>query len=280
MAVNISTLSNNLPRVGRLSEDSSGRGEGYVPIAPPAAKDGSFWLWYTVNMTLATVCLVLNALLSTAMIVGREKTFKNSFYTIISLFAVTMVVSNICEIVCGIVVEGINMDAPGLNKASLLLDLIISYFSTILMFFLGLNRFAVFSSPSLNERLMNKKTLRYALSLSLLLSVAVSVVIFQLSSCKRVYESNVMVNYITNPIYMQVSNYVFYAIPLISSVFYLAVFNSLRHQRADAVSEKTKMLLDKAERCSLKQGTWILTGYLVRLLVMSRTVVPLQLNAL
>ncbi|KAK6751076.1 hypothetical protein RB195_002819 [Necator americanus] len=153
MAVNISTLSNNLPRVGRLSEDSSGRGEGYVPIAPPAAKDGSFWLWYTVNMTLATVCLVLNALLSTAMIVGREKTFK-------------------------------------------------------------------------------------------------------------------------------VSNYVFYAIPLISSVFYLAVFNSLRHQRADAVSEKTKMLLDKAERCSLKQGTWILTGYLVRLLVMSRTVVPLQLNAL
>ncbi|RCN29585.1 hypothetical protein ANCCAN_24655 [Ancylostoma caninum] len=179
-----------------------------------------------------------------------------------------MVVGNLCEIVFGIVIEGVEIHAPGINEASLLIDLIISYFSTILIFFLGLNRFAVFSSPRLNETLMNRKTLRYVLVGALVVSVVISVAVFELSGCKRVFESNVMVDYVENVIFMQISNYVFYAIPLVSSMFYLAVFNSLRRQRADAISSKTKSLLDSAERCSLRQGIWILTTYLVSLLLM------------
>ncbi|KAL6738202.1 hypothetical protein Aduo_011774 [Ancylostoma duodenale] len=178
-----------------------------------------------------------------------------------------MVVGNLCEIVFGIVIEGVEIHAPGINEASLLIDLIISYFSTILIFILGLNRFAAFSSPRLNETLMNRKTLRYILIGSLIVSVAISVAVFELSGCTRVLESNVMVDYVDNVIFMQISNYVFYAIPLLSSMFYLAVFNSLRRQRADAISSKTKALLDGAERCSLKQGIWILSIYLVSLII-------------
>ncbi|EYC19341.1 hypothetical protein Y032_0024g1030 [Ancylostoma ceylanicum] len=174
-----------------------------------------------------------------------------------------MVVGNLCEIVFAVVVEGVGIHAPGVNEASLLIDLIISYFSTILIFFLGLNRFAAFSSPRLNETLMNRKTLRYVLVGCLVVSVVVSVAVFELSGSTRVFESNVMVDYVDNVIFMQISNYIFYAIPLASSMFYLSVFNSLRRQRADAISEKTKSLLDSAERCSLKQGIWILTIYLV-----------------
>ncbi|KHJ88295.1 hypothetical protein OESDEN_11913 [Oesophagostomum dentatum] len=173
-----------------------------------------------------------------------------------------MVISNLCGLLYGIVIEGIDIHSSNINKASMLVDLIISYFSTILIFFLGLNRFAAFSSPLLNERVMNKMTLHFALIGSLIMSVIISVAIFELSGCERVFQANVMTDYVQNAVYIQISNYVFYAIPLISSIFYLAVFNSLRLRRADAISVQTKALLDRAERCSLKQGLWILTAYL------------------
>ncbi|KHJ99289.1 hypothetical protein OESDEN_00714 [Oesophagostomum dentatum] len=110
---------------------------------------------------------------------------------------------------------------------------------------------------------ITRMTLRFALIGSLIMSVIISVAIFELSGCERVFQANVMTDYVQNAVYIQISNYVFYAIPLISSIFYLAVFNSLRLRRADAISAQTKALLDKAERCSLKQGLWILTTYLV-----------------
>ncbi|EYC43769.1 hypothetical protein Y032_0481g2254 [Ancylostoma ceylanicum] len=40
------------------------------------AKDRLFWLWYALNMVLVVVCLALNALLSTVLIVERQRNFK------------------------------------------------------------------------------------------------------------------------------------------------------------------------------------------------------------
>ncbi|KAL6738201.1 hypothetical protein Aduo_011773 [Ancylostoma duodenale] len=47
---------------------------GYNP--EPPTRDRIYWLWYAVNMFLVAVCLALNALLSTVLIVERQRTMK------------------------------------------------------------------------------------------------------------------------------------------------------------------------------------------------------------
>ncbi|CAJ0602845.1 unnamed protein product [Cylicocyclus nassatus] len=215
-----------------------------LPTPAPPSTDTFFWLWYSASMFLATLTLILNAMLGICIFCERHKTFRSSFYTIIVVFVVTMVVNSLSQLfdLIGVVLLGLN--SPGASSASMLADLTISYFSTVLI-----------------------KTLRLILVGSFVGSVVISFVIFYASGCERIFEGDKMVDYVEHIAYIQVSNYVFYAIPLISSVFYLGVFNSLRLKRADAISRQTKAMLDRAEKCNLKQGIMILITYLICLLM-------------
>ncbi|VDK57966.1 unnamed protein product [Cylicostephanus goldi] len=119
-----------------------------------------------------------------------------------------MVVNSLTQLfdLVGVVLLGLN--SSGASSASMLVDLIISYFSTVLMFFLGLNRYAAFSAPRLYETIMNLKTIRLILVGSLAGSVVISFVIFYASGCERVFEGDKMVDYVEDTAYIQVGYYV------------------------------------------------------------------------
>ncbi|VDM52625.1 unnamed protein product [Angiostrongylus costaricensis] len=53
---------------------------------------------------------------------------------------------------------------------------------------------------------------------------------------------------------LQISCYIFYGVPLLSTVFYAMCFISLRSQRSLVRSDNTMSLLHQAERDTLKQG--------------------------
>ncbi|EYC43770.1 hypothetical protein Y032_0481g2254 [Ancylostoma ceylanicum] len=55
------------------------------------AKDRLFWLWYALNMVLVVVCLALNALLSTVLIVERQRNFKAHTATLPPLHELALV---------------------------------------------------------------------------------------------------------------------------------------------------------------------------------------------
>ncbi|KAK5967409.1 hypothetical protein GCK32_020254, partial [Trichostrongylus colubriformis] len=185
----------------------------------------------------------------------------NSFYTIVLVFSLCVVVGSLCKLVYEFIGLG-GAQSKHFDCFSVIVDLIVSYFSALLMFFMGLNRFAAFSSPYLNDRLMRRKTVLGILSGLLMFSSLITIAVYETSGMRRVFSQNAIMDYATKCIFVQVTSYIFYALPLFSSIFYLFAYKSLRSKRDSAVSDVTKSLLDKAERCNLKQGIWILITYL------------------
>ncbi|KHJ99422.1 hypothetical protein OESDEN_00602 [Oesophagostomum dentatum] len=96
-------------------------------------------------------------------------------------------------------------------------------------------------------------------------SVLVGTVIFKLSGFQKCYDSDDdrVTNEAQNSVLLTVSNYIFYTIPLLSTVFYLLCFLSLRSKRSLVRTEKTMELLDNAEKSTLKQGIAVVLFYLV-----------------
>lgn len=224
-------------------------------------------MWFSVNLICSLSCAVLNCAFSLVSIVERHRVFKNSFFVIVIFLSVSIAVDNVGTIVYLFVVALAGVESGAVNMFSALLDLSFSYYSTLLIFFMGLNRFAAFSSPYLKDLLMERKTLLWMLSGLLVFSIVVSVTVYKLSGMERVYDQGDMNDYADHLLLIQVSNYVFYAIPLTSTIFYLLAFNSLRSQRGNAISGATKSLLDKAEKGTLKMGIWILVVYIIALVI-------------
>ncbi|KAK6022823.1 hypothetical protein OSTOST_11464 [Ostertagia ostertagi] len=197
----------------------------------------------------------------------RHRTFKNSFYAIVIVFSMSVVVSSSCKLAYGFIIVLADVQSKGINCLSVMVDLAISYFSALLIFLLGLNRFAAFSSSYLYERLMKRRALQCVVFGLLVFSSVITVLIYKISGLRRSFSQDTMVDYADGRVLVQASNYIFYALPLFSSVFYLFAYRSLRSKREDVVSNATKSLLDKVERCTLNQGIWILAIYLMSLVI-------------
>ncbi|XGW27117.1 hypothetical protein V3C99_007599 [Haemonchus contortus] len=241
-----------------------GRGESGLVATPESPN--SFWIWFYLSVFCNFMCFTLNTVFSTVSVIERHRTFKNSFYTIVLVFSLSVVMSSLCKLVYQFTgMAGLHIKLFDCLSANV--DLLFSYFSALLIFFLGLNRFAAFSSPYLNESLMKRKTLLGILFGLLLFSAMITVLIYVLSGMQRVFSKSSITDYASNCILFEVTSFIFYSIPLASSIFYLFSYRSLRSKRDSVVSDVTKSLLDAAERCNLKQGIWILTIYLTSLII-------------
>lgn len=75
---------------------------------------------------------------------------------IVIFLSVSIAVDNVGTIVYLFVVALAGVESGAVNMFSALLDLSFSYYSTLLIFFMGLNRFAAFSSPYLKDLLMER----------------------------------------------------------------------------------------------------------------------------
>ncbi|KAK6057409.1 hypothetical protein COOONC_05074, partial [Cooperia oncophora] len=238
-----------------------------LPTSP--LRTPSFWIWFCLGIGCNLLCLGLNALFSLVIIMGRQQTFKNSFYAIVIVFSLTVVTSNFCKLAYELVIVLARVHLRGFSCFSTIMDLAVSHFCPLLIFLLGFNRFAAFSSPYLCNRLMERRPLQCILFGLLVFSVLHAILIYKISGLQRAFEQDAVVDYADELVIVQVSNYIFHALPLVSSLFYLIAYRSLRFKREDAISNKTKTLLDSVERCTLNQGIWILVVYLVRLIYAS-----------
>ncbi|KAK6057410.1 hypothetical protein COOONC_05075 [Cooperia oncophora] len=233
--------------------------EGVQPSMP--SHTPSFWVWFSFSIFCNALCFGLNAIFSTVSVIERHRAFKNSFYTIVLVFSISVVVSSSCELIYTLVAGLAGVKSEGFSAFSVMVDLSISYFSALLIFFIGLNRFAAFSLPHIYNCIVKRRNLCCILFGLMLFSVATATVMHIIGGLQRTFTKHKMVDYATSP--LVVSNYILYTLPLISSVFYLFAYKSLRSQRGVAISGTTKSLLNKAERCNLKQGIWILVVYLI-----------------
>ncbi|EYC44875.1 hypothetical protein Y032_0447g1632 [Ancylostoma ceylanicum] len=251
---------------GAVFSNFSVGGAPLGPVAEPPSRDAFYWTLFSIILLLMMLCFILNLFLT---IVLARSTLQNhccSFYKIMLAFVATIVVSSSSDIVCMVYFEGMQNDLPMLGSITLIVSLIVSYYMTILIFLLGLNRFAAFCSPRLNASIMKSKQLCILLAILLLFSVLVGVLVYKLCGFSRSFDSdkNRVMNSAQDTVLLTISNYIFYTIPLISTVFYVICFISLRSQRSLVTTGKTMLLLDKAEKSTLKQGIVILVFYMVR----------------
>ncbi|KAK6057408.1 hypothetical protein COOONC_05073 [Cooperia oncophora] len=161
----------------------------------------------------------------------RNGTFRNSFYAIVIVFSLIVAVSSCCRLTYEFVIAFTDVQSKGLN------------------------RYAAFSSPSLYERLSKRKTMRCVLLGLVVFSIMDAILIYNIGGLKRAFEEDTVVDYASEVVLFQsgmvifqVSNYIFHALPLVSSVFYIAAYLSLRSKREDAISNNTISLLDSAPR--------------------------------
>uniref|UniRef100_A0A1I7XCN1 G_PROTEIN_RECEP_F1_2 domain-containing protein n=1 Tax=Heterorhabditis bacteriophora TaxID=37862 RepID=A0A1I7XCN1_HETBA len=208
------------------------------------------WLFLGFDSTITLLTLILNSLVFIILMFDRTQKFNNVFYSIITVFVLTMMINRFLHLVLSIVTEAFKNPCTILIEISLVVDLFNSYYSALLIFLLGLNRLAVYTFNVIDRIVFRR----------------IGLVKYANIKRKLNKDMGVVEDTCTKLDLMRMVNYIFYMIPLISSVFYLFVYNSLRSQRAKVVTGKTKTMLDKAEKCTLNQGIFILLSYLIALI--------------
>lgn len=247
---------------------SSAREDGFLTEVPPN-RGLLCWMLYGVNLSLMMLSLMLSLFIFLVLIKNRNRRFNSSFYTILLTFVTTIIISNMSEISTTVYFEVLLQKSPVLCNITLLLSLIVSYYSAILTFLLGLSRFAAFCCLPLNRALSKTKIVLTVLVSLLAFSAIAGYFVYKISGFSRSFdeEDHTMRAEAANPVLFTMSCYAFYTIPLLSTVFYLLCFLALRSQRSTARTEKTIVLLSKAERSTLMMGIVILLFYMNSLLI-------------
>uniref|UniRef100_A0A0K0DIH5 G_PROTEIN_RECEP_F1_2 domain-containing protein n=1 Tax=Angiostrongylus cantonensis TaxID=6313 RepID=A0A0K0DIH5_ANGCA len=119
-----------------------------------------------------------------------------------------------------------------------------------IFFFYRIRRKSVMSKLAFSTRI------RALLVGLLLFSMVIGALVCRLSGFLKEFSDN------DNAMMFSISCYIFYGIPLLSTVFYAMCFISLRSQRSLVCSDNTMSLLHQAERNTLKLGIVVLFFYL------------------
>ncbi|CAJ0596161.1 unnamed protein product [Cylicocyclus nassatus] len=199
-----------------------------MPVKSP--RDALYWILILINAILMISSLLLSSILTTVLLVDTLKRVKVCSQKITLPFLLTIIVSSICDLSNLICLEILRYDVQILDCTTLVISLITSYYMTTLIFLLGLNRFAAFCSQRLNEEIMRSKRLFIIIFALLILSIIIGIAVYLASGFTRSYDvnENMIVTEASNTVLLMVSNYMFYTIPLISTVFYFLCFLSLR----------------------------------------------------
>ncbi|CAD6186584.1 unnamed protein product [Caenorhabditis auriculariae] len=153
-----------------------------------------------------------------------------------------------------------------MDFASMYIGLYTCYYSAFLLFLAGLNRLIAFGkqSPALAYL---RKWMCLVLALVGILSSLLAHFYLYLTGMTRSYDPGMgmMVTTVTNLNLAKAISYIVYLIPLSSTIFYYLVYQRLRAQRGDAISDRTKQLLTCAELSTFKIGCALLSTYVVSL---------------
>ncbi|WKY07298.1 hypothetical protein Q1695_007045 [Nippostrongylus brasiliensis] len=249
-------------------DPSTGGANGVTLITPTEATPSfPFWIRFSLSAIGHVLCLGFNVFFCVVSIVGRHEILNNPFYAIVSIFSLAAVINNTCQLIYIFTVGLGGVSSSVAGYVSILTELVFTYFTILLMFFMALNRYASYSTSHLMTFLIKRKGVCHITVGLLLLSVTVSIAVCKLSGLRREFDDDMMDDFATNVVPIAISNCVFYTLPVIASVLYFVTYRSLRSQESGAVTDKTKTLLDKAEKVNMKAGINTLVVYLISLIV-------------
>ncbi|XGW27735.1 hypothetical protein V3C99_007934 [Haemonchus contortus] len=219
--------------------------------------------WISHSM-VAVIALLLNLVMSLTLV--RGTLLKKSFYSLMLIFN-TMTVAFQTIIILDVIVSHTSSDER--LKVSLVrilasyFEIVSWYFTSTLVFLIGLNRLAVLTTGPISSFFADRKRVLWCsfilLGFSTFAGIISSGIISILSELFGVDFANdffLAVVKASSPV-----EWFFAALPLCSCLFYIAAFKKLRSVRRR--SSMTFGATDKAEKSILKQGFLLCVFYMI-----------------
>ncbi|CAL2028885.1 unnamed protein product [Caenorhabditis brenneri] len=193
--------------------------------------------------------------------------YKACFYIIMRTFNCFVVVNALGSLVTMMDRKADDFEECWYIRVILIVNMFTCIASSIWLFYAGLNRMMVLVYPNKVTNVFGCWIVRGTLTIAALLALALSIIYQKMCGVYTRYDAA------TNTIQMMASDMAepltiaVYVFPLSSIVFYVVAYNNLREKRLLVTSDKTKAIIDKAERKTLKIGMLILVTYTLSLIV-------------
>uniref|UniRef100_A0A1I7U404 G_PROTEIN_RECEP_F1_2 domain-containing protein n=1 Tax=Caenorhabditis tropicalis TaxID=1561998 RepID=A0A1I7U404_9PELO len=248
------------------------------PIIPSGGYGGTTtvapkWL-STVEYAMFIAEIILNVFIvflnvSVFAILWRatKPEYKACFYIIMRTFTCFVAANALGSIVTMMDRTAEDFEECWYIQVILIINMFTCIASSIWLFYAGLNRMMVLVWPNKVINAWGCWIVRGTLTCAALLALVLSIVYQKMCGVYTRYDAA------TNTIQMMASDMAepltiaVYVFPLSSIVFYVVAYNNLREKRLLVTSDKTKAIIDKAERKTLKIGMLILVTYTASLCV-------------
>ncbi|EFP03144.1 hypothetical protein CRE_28220 [Caenorhabditis remanei] len=253
------------------------------PISPgwPAIPSGSYggstvapkWLstveyaMFIGEIILNVFIVFLNVSVFAVLWRATKPEYKACFYIIMRTFNCFVAVNALGTLATMMDRKAEDFEECWYIKLIMIVNMFTCIASSIWLFYAGLNRMMVLVWPHKVINAFGCWIVRGTLTCAALLALALSIVYQKLCGVYTRYDAA------TNTVQMMASDMAepltiaVYVFPLSSIVFYVVAYNNLRQKRLLVVSDKTKSIIDKAERRTLKIGMLILVTYTASLIV-------------
>ncbi|CCD64896.1 G_PROTEIN_RECEP_F1_2 domain-containing protein [Caenorhabditis elegans] len=234
------------------------------PVSPgwPAIPSGSYG-----EIVLNVFIVFLNVSVFIVLWRAIKPEYKACFYIIMRTFNVFVAINALGTLATMMDRKSDDFDSCWYIQDILIINMFTCIASSIWLFYAGLNRMMVLVYPGKVINAWGCWIVRGTLTFVAILSLVLSILYQKLCGVYTHYDAA------TNTIQMMATStaepftIAVYALPLLSIVFYVVAYNNLRDKRQLVTSDKTKSLIDRAERKTLKIGMLILVTYTLSLVV-------------
>uniref|UniRef100_A0A8R1DH91 Uncharacterized protein n=1 Tax=Caenorhabditis japonica TaxID=281687 RepID=A0A8R1DH91_CAEJA len=260
---------------------------GYGPATPPGWVDTWSQVLFIVNIVLNVFIIFINVWVCITLWRAVKTEYKACFYIIMRTFTIFVAVNALGGLIAmmdrsvchdsflkadfwwGLAarLQETDFEQCWWLQAIMLCNMFTCIASSIWLFYAGLNRMMVLVYPDTIINAWGCWIVRITLTALVLIALGLSVLYQKMCGMYTRYDA------ITNTIQVVASDMAepliigVYAVPLFSLVFYAMAYNNLREKRLLVTSDKTKRIIDTAERKTLKIGMIIMISYTVSLAV-------------
>ncbi|XGW26391.1 hypothetical protein V3C99_007200 [Haemonchus contortus] len=241
------------------SQDSNSSGDFALHVNDVSAYERSYWISHSIVVAIA---FLLNLVMS--IVLARSTLIRKSFYSLMLIFNIVAVKFQ-AIIIVDIIVSHTDLDELKILIIRILancVEIISWYFTSTLVFLLGLNRLAILTAGPISTFFAERRNVLWFSFILFGFSVFAGIIASGvLSSLSELLGYDILSDFILRILeaFSPVDLF-FAALPLCSCLFYIVAFKKIRSIRRSSLGFEVP---DKFEKSILKQGFLICIFYTI-----------------
>nr|CDJ80871.1 7TM GPCR domain containing protein [Haemonchus contortus] len=221
-----------------------------------------YFLWFL------RICSGVFNLIVAILLIKKRALLQKPYYWLILIFNTSIVILDGFMVVFRILINLLKHSFfTDIHELAYFATSIVLYFTSCLVFLIGLNRMAIFVNGKFHDKFSKRKTILICAFIAFITSVTAAacssdimkiVFVIPTSDSKEISSCMFSDRHIED---------FFASLYLVTCGLFIATAMKLRKQGGDVVSRNTRMMLGKAERSMLRQSYFILTCALINVVI-------------